>query len=168
MAKKRRSNRNFVAIPVTSAITLSTLANGTVLTASLLGTLTEDLFVISADLEWTLRDVTAGEVPIEVGLAHSDYSVGEILENLDVSFLGPGSKIEQERARRLIRRSGIFNDGAKTDQEMGHGLPVKTKCKWVAQDGQDLNAFAVNRSGATLTTGAVIQIHGTVYGRWIV
>ncbi len=159
--------KGFVAIPINASITLSTLANNTVLTGGILGTLTEDLFVMSADLQWNIRSLTVGETPVTVGLAHGDYSVGEILEALDVSMLGPGTKIEQERARRLIRRVGVFGESS-ADQALADGKSIKTKCKFVIQNGKDLNAYVVNRSGeANLTTGAIVQIFGTVYGRWI-
>ncbi len=170
MAKHGKKNKGFVAIPVNASLTLSTLANNTVLSGGLLGTLTEDFFVISADLQWTIRDLAVGEDPITVGLAHGDYTVGEILEALDVTFLGPGTKIEQERSRRLIRRVGAFMGiiASPGGQHLNDGKSIKTKCKFVIQNGKDLNAYAVNRSGvANLATGAIVQIFGTVYGRWI-
>ncbi len=170
MAKHRkrrgRGSKNFVAIPVTAAITLGTLANNTVVKGSLLGTLLEDLYVISADLIWTIRSLTVGEGPIEVGVVHSDYTVTEILENLDVTLLGPGTKIEQERSRRLVRRIGMFN-GLGSEEVLNDGQVIRTKMRFTCQDGKDLDAWVRNSSGATLITGAIVQVHGTVYGRWM-
>ncbi len=163
---KRKTQKGFVAIPVTASISLSTLANNTTLTASLLGTLQEDLYVISAHLTWTIRTLTAGEGPLQVGIAHSDYTVGEVQENIDVTLLGPGKKIEQEQARRLVRRVGMF-DGLASEEKLFDGVPIKTTIKWVADDGEDLNVFVSNRSGGAMTTGAIIQCHGTVFGRWL-
>ncbi len=155
-----------MAIPINASITLGTLTNNTVLLGSLLGTLVEDLFVMSADLQWTIRNATVAEKPITVGLAHGDYDITEVLEHLDVEFLGPGNKIEQEQARRLIRRVGVFAI-PRADDSLNNGVPIKTPCKFVVQNPQTLNAYVVNRTGATLTTGSIIQIFGTVYGKWI-
>lgn len=168
MAKhgRRKQSKGFVAIPVATNITLSTLDANVTLVASLIGTLTEDFYCISADLQWTLRTLTAGEGPIQIGLAHGDYAVGEIQENLDVVYLGPGDKIAQERARRQIRRVGMFS-GLAADEVLENGTSIRTKIKFMIDDGKTLNVFASNRSGATLTTGAIVQIHGTVYGRWV-
>ncbi len=164
--RKRKYAKGFVAIPVNSSIALSTLTNNTTLTGSLIGTLTEDLYVTSVDLQWTIRSLTAGEGPIQVGLAHSDYTDTEIQENLDVSYVGPGDKITQEQARRLVRRVGLFN-GLAGEEALNNGVSVKTVCKFMIDDGLDLDIFASNRSGATLTTGAIVQAFGTVWGRWI-
>ncbi len=169
-SRKRNRSRNFVAIPVTAAIPLGTLGNDVVIKGSLLGTLLEDLFVISADLTWTLRDITIGETPIQVGIAHDDYTIAEILENLNVSMLGPGTKIEQEQTRRLIRQVGMFIGTQATTGgiSLNDGRPIRTKMKFVCQSGKDLAAWARNTSGVSnLATGAVVQIHGKVYGKWI-
>ncbi len=167
---KHKNNRNFVAIPITAAVPLSTLANDTVVKGSLIGTLLEDLFIFMTDLSWTLRDITIGETPVEVGLSHSDYTVAEILETLNVNFLGPGEKIEQERARRLVRSVGAFIGTQASDGgiSLNDGRKIRTKLRWVANSGKDLSVWARNVSGGTLTTGAILQCHGFIYGRWMI
>ncbi len=164
--RKRSPNSGFVAIPVNSNITLSTLANNTVLKANLIGTLQEDLFFVSADLEWTIRGHTAGETPLEFGIAHGDLSDTEILENLDVSLVDPSDIIDKERARRPVRRMGTFS-GVAAEPVFNDGRPARVKGKFIINDGKTLAAWAANRSGSTLTTGAIVQIFGKVYGRWL-
>lgn len=172
MARKRthKGSRNFVAIPVNTTITLGTLASGVVLAADLFqGNLTEDLYCMSADLQWSIRDLTAGDEPIAVGLAHSDYTVTEIKENIDGGLLGPGNKIEQEQARRLVRKAGVFMspDPTSTGGDLNDGKPKRSKVKWMIDSGKTLNIWAQNLSGAALQTGSVVRVIGTVYGRWV-
>jgi len=93
---------------VSAQITLSTLAANTVIVANMIASLTEDLFVISVDLMWSLLGGTAGEGPIEVGVAHGDLTVAEILEAIAASPTGPGDLIQNERSRRPVRGAGSF------------------------------------------------------------
>ncbi len=91
---RRRRSRNFVAIPVNSSITLATLASAGVLSAALIPSLGEDFFFLSAQLQWTIRSLTAGEGPISVGLSHGDYTDTEVKEHLDLQFADPDNKID--------------------------------------------------------------------------
>lgn len=172
----RRSNKNFVAIPFQNTVALGTLGDGSVITLSLFGAdLLEDLFIISTDMSASVKGLTTTEgVPSDCGIAHNDYTATEIKENLDVQFLGPGSKIEQERSRRLVRKVGVLNSfdtSAKTESSMigreGSRI-VRSKMKFVTQSGHGPNAWIQNRSGAALQTGATLSISGTVYGRWLI
>jgi len=148
-------------------VSLSTLANNTVITVDLISSLVEDMYVISVDLAWSVRGLTAGETPLQVGLSHGDYTVGEVLENLDASSLDPDDKIDQEHARRLVRRVGVFQGTGETDLVLADGKEIRTPVKFTVGDGKSFDAWLCNRSGALLTTGAVLQIFGTVYGRWL-
>ncbi len=165
-ARKRNRNRNFVAIPIDSGITLSTLANATALSGSLVAALTEDLYCISADLTWSIQGLTPGEGPVYVGVAHGDYSDTEITEALTVSLTGPGNKIEQERSRRLVRRAGGF-PGILAEEVLNDGRPLRIKLKFTVQNPKTIKLFAFNRSGAALTTGGIVRVFGDLYGRWL-
>ncbi len=168
MAKKRqrRSGNNFVAIPVSQQITLGTLADATVLSAALIAALDEDLFIISADLMWQLTGVTLGEGPIGVGVAHGDLTDVEIAENLNVGLTGPDDIIGREKSRRPVRKAGMFSAALNAGVNLNDGKAVRTKVKFSVGNGKTVKCYAVNRSGATLTTGAKIRVDGTVYGRW--
>ncbi len=64
--------------------TLGTLAAADVQANNLADTLDEEAFLISCDLSWTHRNLTAGEGPLVVGVCHGDYAASEIeayLEN---------------------------------------------------------------------------------------
>ncbi len=169
-----RRNKNFVAIPIQGSLNLLTLGNEVVLSTDLFpGALTEDFYAISADISAEIINLTAGEGdPMHCGIAHGDYTDAEIEENLEVSFLGPGNKISQERARRLVRKTGILvaETEAQTKLQLkgktGDGL-IRTKLKFVVQSGQNLSLWVWNQSGSALQTGSSIRFFGTVYGRWI-
>ncbi len=172
--RRKRSNRNFVAIPFSVAVSLGTLGDGSVADLEALPTLTEDLFVMSVDMSASVEGLTAGQlVPADVGYSHGDYSVTQVKEKLDVVLTGPGSKLQQERVRRLIRKAGAmnaFDTSAKTESTMigrNGSRIVRTKINFVIQSGKPLNVWIHNRSGAQLTTGSTLRTSGTVYGRWI-
>ncbi len=166
--RRRRRDRNFVAIPFTAAQSLGTLGDNTFLKVAVLnGNLTEDLQVISLDLTANLTGHTAGEGPINFGFAHSDYTVAELAEAVPTtSLLGPADKISQERSRRLVRQIGVFR-GLNSDEGFNDGRMKRVRAGWVQQDGVDLNLWVVNRSNAALTTGSVFEAQGLVYGRWL-
>ncbi len=166
---KKRGNKNFVAIPIEGQTALGALADGTLVAVNVMtGEFTEDFYAISADIDTFVRALTASEgTPSSWGLAHGDYTVAEIDENLELSLLGPGSKIEQEQARRLVRKGSQFKFNNVVNDEL---IPTKTqrvKLKFVVQSGQHLDIWFKNRSGSVLTTGAIFEWSGTLYGRWI-
>lgn len=165
--RHRRRRRPMVWIPVTAEFSVGALTDNAVAKSDLLGgNLTEDFYWAGSKLTWSARGGTSGEGAVEVGLAHGDYTAAEIEENLEVAFLGPLAKIQQEQARRLVRRVGTFPQ-VSADERLNDGVPVVTASKFVQQDGASPAVWAHNLSGATLTTGLVIIITGHIYGRWI-
>ncbi len=163
MAKKR-SNRGFVPIEFETSITLGALANDAHVNAVPV-TFGEDLFVISADIFWTLRNHTAAEGPVECGLAHSDLSGTEVVEALDASLTDPDDIIAKERNRRPVKRAVQFA-GLQTDEVPNDGKAIRTKFRRSIGDGFGLSLWVVNRSNGTLTTGTIVEVRGTIYGRW--
>ncbi len=166
MAKKGRSrrDRNFVAIPFTQGITLSTLGDNTLLSAAIL-TFGEDFYCVSADLTFTARGMTSGEGPVHVGLSHGDLTDTEILEAVDASVTDPDDIIAKERSRRPVRKVGAFQM-LSTDEVLNNGVPIRRKVMMSVGDGHSMDIWALNRAGQTLTTGGFIQCEGTLYGRW--
>ncbi len=164
---KGRSRKGFVALRVDKQITLSTLADATFLVADLFGgALTEDLYVISADVTWAIRGQTANEGPIEVGYAHGDYTVTELAQWSVSDQFSPDDKIAQEQGRRLVRSAGMF-PALNISEVLNNGTPLKTKIRFTVGSGIAFNIWALNSSGGALTGGAVVEIHGTIYGRWL-
>ncbi len=172
VAMAKRSNRgrrrvsNFVAIPFEVTLTLSTLADNTVLAGTILSNnFARDIYLISVDATFSLFGGTAGEGPIGVGFSHSDLSVGEIAEALTAEVSDPSDIIAKERARRPVRRTGSFK-GLSTNEDIADGQMVRTPLKFAVTDGKQLSAWAVNRSNGALTGGQIVVVEGTIYGRW--
>ncbi len=174
--KRKRRSSNFVAIPINGELTVGALANQAVAVDDVFGgNLTEDLFVMSVDIQGVMIDITAGEGdPSQLGFSHGDYTAAEVAECLNVILLGPADKITQERARRLVRKTGLLaGNGIDSQTSMtligkDGGRVIRTKCKFTIQSGTTLEMWLFNNSGAVYTTGARFRYSGTVYGRWLV
>lgn len=163
MARKRRSKLFVPRARINLA--LGTLADNTVIGAVCSDTLDEEAFLISCDLTWAILDGTAGEGPIEVGVAHSDYSDAEIEEWLEnTGSWDRGDLVSQEISRRKIRQVGVFN-GLVPEEVLNDGKPIRTRCKWGLITGQSLKIWAYNRSAAALAGGAQIKVDGNCYFR---
>ncbi len=162
--RRKRYNANFVVIRFSTTITLGTLASNTVISASMFGGELADraIHLISADAYWAARGATAGNGPIIVGFAHSDYSVAEILECLTSNALDTGDLISVERSKRLVREAGQFSNFS-TDQVLNDGRPKRTKIGITTPTGFDYSVWAWNKSGAQLDTGQVIEVSGKAY-----
>ena len=161
---RRKNRKDFVAIPFTDNLILSTLANSTVFNKALL-TFGEDIFLLSVDATWVLREGTAGEGPITFGFAHGDLTVTEVKEALEAELTDPDDIIQKEKARRPVRRSGTFH-GLSTEEAAFQGDIKRSTVKFSVGDGHSLNAWAMNRSGAALTGGQIVAVDGVIYGRW--
>ncbi len=163
-----RRKQRFVYIPFTAQVALATLNDNTVLSAGLFGTvLVEDLYFHRIDATWSIRDLTPGEGPIEVGLNHGDYTNAEILEALDANLFDPTDLVAAEQAGRKVRRVGKFS-GALEAEVLNDGKPIRRAIRFKIGSTKEMEMFAVNRSGANLTTGAILDVEGVVIGKWLV
>ncbi len=163
--KSKKNRRNFVAIPFTGALALSTLADETVSKVALTAAFGEDIYIISVDITPSIRGHTAQEVPIFIGLNHGDLSVGEILEAINAELTDPDDIIAKERARRPVRKIGGFS-GSLAEPIINDGKKIRQKVGFSVGDGHTLDLWAKNQSGAALTTGGIIEFDGVIYGRW--
>ncbi len=120
--------------------------------------------LLSLRATYTLRGITAGQTPIVYGISHHAYSAAQVeawYEN--TGSWTEGDLANQEIANRKCRIIGVFNDDSvSTDQVLNDGKPITTKLNWVVSEGQGLNFWAYNESGAVLLTGAVVQVQGGV------
>lgn len=169
MAKRRRgtrrSRRNFVAIPFSKQLALSTLGNDIVLSGDAI-TFGEDIYCISVDMSVTIKGQTGGEMPLQVGVCHGDLTVSEIAENLVAELSDPDDIIQYERARRPVRKYGKLAPPDGNPWPMNDGKEIRRKLGFSIGDGHSLDVWVQNLSGATLTTGALVDFDGTLYGRW--
>ncbi len=156
----KKSMKGYKKLQIADALTLGALASGDVVSEALPSVLTQDRRISSVQLLWGVRGLTAGEGPIDAGVAHGDYSAAEIEECLEATgSWSDTDKVAGEQANRLVRRIVTFS-GEAADEVANDGKPIKTKLNWRIPDGSTLTVWCRNRSGAVLTTGGVIVADG--------
>ncbi len=159
---KRRSY-SLRRVRVTPELALSTLAPATAVTVALVGASDSQYRAISVIATWAVANLTDGEGPVTVGIAHNDYTLTEIKECLEAALsISQGNKIANEQANRLIRIVGSIG-GSGGPTVLNGGKPVKTRLNWFMPAGQSFKIFAWNESTGSLTTGARLNIQGDVW-----
>ncbi len=171
MAKFKGREASFQPIPDVISITLGTLADNTVVFQASGITLTQDYWEKSFDWSAQLRDLTAGEGPIWIGVADPELSVAEVLEALNAVPTSSHDFPAVEHARRPVRVLGVFEGAVDGQSSINDGKRKRFRMprNWTKRvpAGKQLTQFwAWNRSGAALTTGGIVQIHTTYYGNW--
>ncbi len=166
MAKKgRRRNDNFFVHKDSPQNGLSTLASDAVKLATA-PTLSQDVLILSVDTIHAIRDLTPGEGPIEFGVADASLSTTEIAECLDASPAHKNDVPAVEQAARKVRSIGMFG-GELAHEKFNEGRPRRVKLNWRVPASQSFPNFWVrNRSGATLTTGAIVELNNRFYCIW--
>ncbi len=169
MAKHgRRSFANYMKGRVDEGLALSTLASTTLISAVFDETVTErtkiSSIVVSAAM--ILYTPAAGDGPIEIGVAHSDYNDTELEEWVEnTGSWDVGDNIQsKEIGRRMVRSLGMF-DKADTDANapdtINDGKPMKIKLNWILNSGQTLRLWAYNHGTSALaTTNPVVSLKG--------
>ncbi len=169
MAKHRRRRRggrraDFQALRVEQEIGVGALINGNVLTSTMTALGETEYQVVSMDLVWSKRDGTAGEGPFQVGVANGDLNATEIAEALDANPTSPADIVLRERAKRPVRHVGSF--AGLGEENLNDGKPIRTRLWTKLANGIEMEFWVRNRSGATLTTGMVVNVSGVIYGYW--
>ncbi len=145
---------------ISLAVTLGTLANAAAVATAVGDTVQERTLALSIEVTASLRSATPGEGPLVVGVAHSDYSAAEIEEWIEnAGSWDEGDLVNQEIARRKIRQIGVF-DSALSTENLAEGQSIKIALKWILTQTQTLDFWVYNRSGATLTTGTLVNFDG--------
>ncbi len=161
---KRRSMQGYLKGNVEEQLSLGTLAAKTLVSDTWDESPEEKTLISSIVVTWSISGLTAGQGPLQFGVAHGDYSDAEIeavLEN--VASWDQGSKVEQEVAKRLVRQIGQMVSAAGADQDVGFndGKPLKTKLNWRLNSGDTLKMWVYNSSdGALSTTVPVLHCNG--------
>ncbi len=154
---KRRPMGRYLRGSVDDELSLGTLATKTAIEQQFDETVNERTLVSSLVATWTMSNWTpiAAAGPILVGVAHSDYALSEIEAFIEATgSWNEGDMIQQEIAKRKIRRIGIFDSPlAATDSAvLNDGKPIKTKMNWILLQGQTLNMWAYNLGTASIAT----------------
>jgi len=168
LAKRgRRKFRRYLKGTIRQTISLTTLGAKTLVSQVVDDTVVEKAWLSSVRATWSMDQVTqaAGDGPVLVGIAHSDYTDPEIeawIEN--TGSWEEGDQTSQEVARRKIRRVGMIGGaaaGVNTALALNDGKPITTKCGWMLATGQTVRLWAYN-TGTSAFAGTVplVQVEG--------
>ncbi len=161
MAKKRGGSRyrGFRKLPFQNTVALVTTASDAVVIATIGQTVTEERRFLSIETTVSLVDLTSGDGPLTVGVAHSDYTAAEIEGSLELfANWDEGDMIAREKSRRWIRTLGILSELEPT---LNEGRVLKTRLNWRVASGDTLSFWVMNRGG-TPTTGALVKFDGHI------
>ncbi len=161
MARKPRPKMNLRRVHMTPAQALSTLGGVTALVTGLTAAADGAYRAVSVKGIHSILLLTAGEGPITVGFAHSDYTVTEIKEAIESALsISVGDKVAQEKANRLVR---VIGEISAAEPMLNEGMPVKTRLNWLIPIGKFVNLFAYNNNSGALTTGAIQNFSGDLW-----
>lgn len=170
LAKKGRTGRRrytgYFFPRVSSTLALSTLATNDMLIGAVLGAVDAPTWISKIRATWTISNITQGDGPIIVGLAHSDYSAAEVEEWFEAtSAWQTNNKIAAEQAARKCRMVGALQSDAAGDNttwSLNDGKPITTKLGFAVNATQGLIFWAFNDGNAVLITGSSIHLNGVV------
>ena len=156
----------YVKGAVNERLDIGALANATTINTDFTETVSEQMRVSSIEAMYSLTGYTKGtnDGPILVGIAHSDYTDGEIEAWIDnVNTWDFGDLSQQEVANRLIRKIGVFRnpDDVNASSRLNNGNPIKTKLNWEFKTGQTLQVWAYNM-GTSPVAGGKVDLMGHI------
>jgi len=164
----RKKFRKYLRGSIEHSLALSTLAAKTVISSDNSESLVEKAWLSSLVARWSLSNFTAnaGDGPILVGVAHSDYSSTEIEEWIEnVQDWAEEDQIGAERGKRKIKQVGMFdippNTTPSSAMVLNDGKPIRTKCGWQLRTGQTVKFWAYNKGTSALaSTSPLVGIDG--------
>ncbi len=156
----RRAYKGYRKLPFTATSALGTTSADDVTSTALTPVMTETRRVLSLEATYALQGLTAGDGPLEYGVAHSDYTAAEIEEALEAdASWDEGDKVAQEQAKRLVRQLGVFSE---EETALNEGRLIKTRLNWLLATGDTLQFWIRNR-GINASTGAEILGQGHLH-----
>ncbi len=128
-------------------------------------TVDDAAFIISVHATYALVGNTAGEGPIKLYWAHSDYSLAEVEEFIELTTgWSEMDEVSKEISKRKIRAIGQISGGV-SGESLANGEVVKTRIGFMVQEGQGLNLVSYMDGTAPLTTGASVFVTGHAWIR---
>ena len=157
--KPRKKFRRYLKGVIQNRFTLGTLAATTLIGDDIDDAVVERAWLSSVLCTWSIDQFTvgAGDGPILVGIAHSDYTDAEIEQFVEqTSSWEEGNLVAKEISSRKIRRVGTFGDtGVQLSATvLNDGKPIHTKCGWMLATGQSIRIWAYNQGSSALATTA--------------
>ncbi len=165
----RKGRRKYLKGILNEDVALGTLAGASLLAQISGDVVSESTWLSSVKATWSVSDLNrdAGDDPLLVGVAHSDYTAAEIEGFIENSgSWDEGALIEQEIAKRKIRIVGTLigtgNVSLPIGDVLNDGKPIHTKCGWIMTTGNGVDIWVYNQGSGTLNTGAVVHVNGHV------
>ncbi len=165
--KRRRRMGRYIRGNLLVTIAGGTLAGATAITVQTTDQVVERTLVSSIVARYSLSGYTGGDNigPVEVGVAHGDYTLLEIEQYLESSLSwDEGDKITRERMKRQVRRIGVFEVAAGSAGEasvLNDGKPIKTRLNWILNAAQGLQFWIYNQGTAAFaTTDPDVRVSG--------
>lgn len=161
-----RRFRRYIPGSIDHKVNVGVLASKTVLKTDIASTVIDSTWCSSIRATWSVNGITkfADRGPLLVGICHSDYTSTEVEEWLEsLVNWDQGNKVAQERARRMCRIVGVFEDpvSAATAAVLNDGKPITTKVGWLLAPGQTLGIWVYNQgSVAYASTDPDMQVVG--------
>ncbi len=158
--------RRYIRGSVDEQLDLSTLAPKTLISTAFDNTVVDTTRISSIVASWSISEWTAaaGDGPVLVGVAHSDYTDAEIEEVIENSgSWDEGNLVSREINKRMVRKIGQFiaPTAAILFDRLNEGKPVKTKLNWLLSPGDTLRLWAYNMgASAFATTNPEVQVEG--------
>lgn len=157
--RRRRKRVRLIKGQIDESVALSTLAAETGILAPT-DTVDDTSYLISTEMVFSIREHTAGQGPLVLYWAHSDYTLAEIEEFIELQTgWGQADEVSKEISRRKVKLIGQFS-GSGTEEILNDGRLLKTKVGFVVSESQGLNLVVYNGSGSTLTSGTIVEFKG--------
>ncbi len=163
---RRRKFRRYIKGILDELMVPATLAARTLAATNTDETVNERTFVSSIVARWSIDNMTplANAGPLMVGIAHGDYTAAEIEQFIEnTGSWDEGDLVNQEVAKRKIKIVGVFADQEGTTSlsimVLNNGKPIKTKCKWVLNQGTGLKTWVYNLGSVDISGTSAPNIH---------
>ncbi len=157
--KRRRGGRKRY-LKIQDSMVVGALVAGDLVAEDLADTVDDKVFALWFKGTVALTGNTAGEGPLQVGLAHSDYSAAEIEEALEaVGNWDEGDLVAREQGKRRVRSVGEFA-GLDAVEVLNDGKALFIKMMFPLENGITLKTWARNNTGSTRTTGGNVRFSG--------
>ncbi len=151
-----------------------TLAAVTAILGSTVDQVSDRMLLSSVVATYSFAGFTGGDNigPVEVGIAHHDYTLTEVEQYLEAAnSWDEGNLTTREVMGRKIRRVGVFPVQAASAGEaavLNDGKQIKTKLNWILTEGQGLNFWIYNQGSAAFAStdpNAHIFGHANLWAR---
>ncbi len=166
MAKRRgRVQQRIRKVPISITVVIGALATKDVIAAAGFVASDAEYLLMNVDCTYSWDSATAGDGPINVGIADGDYTDAEIEQCLEASAsISLGNRIAQEQGNRLVRSAGTMTE---TRPNLRDGAPVKLKLNWKTAIGQIPKFYVYNITGANLVTGSALLVQGHAWIKFL-